>query len=95
MKGVILTELARRDPWPAAAAYDPRRHRAVLDFARRHAWDEAHCRRVTTLALSLFDQTSALHQLGPAERDLLEVAGLLHDVGYAVSQSATTSTRCI
>ena len=31
----------------------------ALDFARRHAWDEAHCRRVTTLALSLFDQTSA------------------------------------
>jgi exopolyphosphatase/guanosine-5'-triphosphate,3'-diphosphate pyrophosphatase len=60
----------------------------ALDFARRHAWDEAHCRRVTTLALSLFDQTSALHGLGPAERGLLEVAGLLHDVGYAVSQSA-------
>jgi exopolyphosphatase/guanosine-5'-triphosphate,3'-diphosphate pyrophosphatase len=38
--------------------------------------------------LSLFDQTSALHGLGPAERGLLEVAGLLHDVGYAVAQSA-------
>ena len=46
----------------------------ALDFARRHAWDEAHCRRVTTLALSLFDRTSALHGLGPAERGLLEVA---------------------
>ena len=37
--------------------------------------------------MSLFDQTSALHGLGPAERGLLEVAGLLHDVGYAISQS--------
>jgi exopolyphosphatase/guanosine-5'-triphosphate,3'-diphosphate pyrophosphatase len=36
----------------------------------------------------LFDQTAALHGLGPAERGLLEVAGLLHDVGYDVSQSA-------
>ena len=27
---------------------DPRR-RSVLDFARRHAWDEAHCRQVTAL----------------------------------------------
>jgi exopolyphosphatase/guanosine-5'-triphosphate,3'-diphosphate pyrophosphatase len=88
-EGVLLRELDRRDPWPSAEpADDPRRRRAVLDFARRHAWDEAHCRRVTTLALSLFDQTSALHGLGPAERDLLEVAGLLHDVGFAVSQSA-------
>ena len=88
-EGVILTELARRDPWPSTApSDDPRRRRAVLDFARRHAWDEAHCRRVTDLALSLFDQTAGLHGLGPAERGLLKVAGLLHDVGYAVSQSA-------
>src|SRR4029450_3766286 len=57
-------------------------------FARRHAWDEAHARQVTTLALSLFDQTSALHGLGPAERGILEAAGLLLDVGFAVSQSA-------
>jgi exopolyphosphatase/guanosine-5'-triphosphate,3'-diphosphate pyrophosphatase len=88
-EGVILEELARRDPWPwSAPDDDPRRRRAVLDFARRHAWDEAHCRQVTTLALSLFDQTERLHGLGPAERGLLEVAGLLHDVGYAVAQSA-------
>jgi exopolyphosphatase/guanosine-5'-triphosphate,3'-diphosphate pyrophosphatase len=87
-EGVILEELARRDssssPEPAD---DPRRRRAVLDFALRHGWDEPHCRNVTTLALSLFDQTGALHRLGPAERSLLEVAGLLHDVGYAVAQS--------
>jgi exopolyphosphatase/guanosine-5'-triphosphate,3'-diphosphate pyrophosphatase len=88
-EGVILTELARRDPWPSGTPPDnPRRRRSVLDFARRHTWDEAHARQVTTLALSLFDQTSALHGLGPAERGLLEVAGLLHDVGYAVAQSA-------
>ena len=88
-EGVILAELARRDPWPSAEpADDPRRRRAVVDFARRHAWDEAHCRQVTGLALSLFDQTATLHRLGPAERGLLEVAGLLHDVGYAVAQSS-------
>jgi exopolyphosphatase/guanosine-5'-triphosphate,3'-diphosphate pyrophosphatase len=87
-EGVILTELARRNHGPPEPPDGPRHRRAVLDFARRHAWDEAHCRRVTTLALSLFDQTSALHGLGPAERGLLEVAGLLHDVGYAVSHSA-------
>jgi exopolyphosphatase / guanosine-5'-triphosphate,3'-diphosphate pyrophosphatase len=88
-EGVLLRELARRNPWPSAEPTDDsRRRRAVLDFARRHAWDEAHCRQVTTLALSLFDQTAALHGLDPADRGLLEVAGLLHDVGYAVSQSA-------
>jgi exopolyphosphatase / guanosine-5'-triphosphate,3'-diphosphate pyrophosphatase len=87
-EGVILetlAELAHAEVAPGAAA--PRR-RSVLDFARRHAWDEPHCRRVTELALSLFDQTTDLHGLGPAERELLEAAGLLHDVGYAVAQSS-------
>jgi exopolyphosphatase/guanosine-5'-triphosphate,3'-diphosphate pyrophosphatase len=88
-EGVILETLGELGPAPESPAGppDPRR-RSVLDFARRHAWDEAHCRQVTALALSLFDQTTALHGLGPAERELLEAAGLLHDVGYAVAQSS-------
>jgi exopolyphosphatase/guanosine-5'-triphosphate,3'-diphosphate pyrophosphatase len=88
-EGVILETLSELGPAPESPAGppDPRR-RSVLDFARRHAWDEAHCRQVTALALSLFDQTTALHGLGPAERELLEAAGLLHDVGYAVAQSS-------
>jgi exopolyphosphatase/guanosine-5'-triphosphate,3'-diphosphate pyrophosphatase len=88
-EGVILETMAEvghaAEAAPDAAA--PRR-RSVLDFARRHAWDEPHCSQVTALALSLFDQTTALHGLGPAERELLEAAGLLHDVGYAVAQSS-------
>ncbi len=88
-EGVILETLAElahaAEAAPGRAA--PRR-RSVLDFARRHAWDEPHCRQVTALALSLFDQTADLHGLGPAERELLEAAGLLHDVGYAVAQSS-------
>jgi exopolyphosphatase / guanosine-5'-triphosphate,3'-diphosphate pyrophosphatase len=86
-EGVILEALAGVDHAAAAAGPDPRR-RAVLDFARRHAWDEPHCRQVTALALSLFDQTAELHGLGPVERELLEAAGLLHDVGFAVAQSS-------
>ena len=86
-EGVILEALAGVDHAEEAAGPDPRR-RAVLDFARRHAWDEPHCRQVTALALSLFDQTAELHGLGPVERELLEAAGLLHDVGFAVAQSS-------
>jgi exopolyphosphatase / guanosine-5'-triphosphate,3'-diphosphate pyrophosphatase len=88
-EGVILetlSELSPALPGPPGGP-DPRR-RSVLDFARRHAWDEAHCRQVAALACSLFDQTAALHRQGPAERELLEAAALLHDVGYAVAQSS-------
>jgi exopolyphosphatase / guanosine-5'-triphosphate,3'-diphosphate pyrophosphatase len=87
-EGVIIEELAARAPLAGAEpAGDPRR-RAVLEFAHRYAWDAPHCETVTALALSLFDQTDHLHGLGPAERELLEYAALMHDAGYGLSQSA-------
>src|SRR5262249_12243357 len=49
---------------------------------------EAHSRRVAELAVSLFDQTARLHRVEGDGRELLYYAGLLHDVGCAVSQSA-------
>jgi len=61
---------------------------AVVAFAHRYPGDEAHSRLVANLAVSLFDQTRDLHGLGTAERELLYFAGLLHDVGVAVAQSA-------
>jgi exopolyphosphatase/guanosine-5'-triphosphate,3'-diphosphate pyrophosphatase len=87
-EGVILEYLAKHDSGLAAEPVDDPRHRSVLEFARRSGWDEPHSRQVTKLALSLFDQTMSLHGLGPRERELLEFAGLLHDVGFAVAQSA-------
>jgi exopolyphosphatase/guanosine-5'-triphosphate,3'-diphosphate pyrophosphatase len=87
-EGVILDYLARHDSGRAAEPVEDPRRRSVLEFARRNGWDEPHSRQVTKLALSLFDQTTELHGLGRPERELLEVAGLLHDVGFAVAQSA-------
>ena len=48
-------------------------------------WDVAHSRQVRDLALQLFDQLNGLHHLGSNERDLLEAAALLHDIGWTVS----------
>ena len=48
-------------------------------------WDVAHGRQVRDLAVMLFDQLPGLHNLGTNERDLLETAALLHDIGWTVS----------
>lgn len=66
----------RRDHVPADGA---------LTFARRFPFDEPHAVQVSKLALQLFDALAPLHRLPAAHRPLLEVAGLLHDVGSAVS----------
>jgi exopolyphosphatase / guanosine-5'-triphosphate,3'-diphosphate pyrophosphatase len=87
-EGVIVDHLRREAGGADTESGEHPRQAAVVAFARRYAWDEPHARRVTELALSLFDQTVDLHRLGPDERDLLCFAGLLHDVGAAVAQSA-------
>ena len=63
------------------------RLRSVLQLARACRVDEEHARTVATLALQLFDSAreSGLHAFGTEERELLEYAALLHDIGAFLS----------
>jgi exopolyphosphatase/guanosine-5'-triphosphate,3'-diphosphate pyrophosphatase len=84
-EGIVLDVIGRHDPsdW----SDDPRaiRRASVQGFARRCNTNEEHAQRVARLALELFDQTLPLHGLGANDRELLEYAALLHDVGEHVS----------
>jgi len=85
-EGIVLDALRAHDPsdW----SDDPRalRRSAVSSLARRCSSDVAHCAHVSRLALELFDGTQALHRLGDADREVLEYAVMLHDVGQHVSR---------
>ncbi|NMB02411.1 MAG: Ppx/GppA family phosphatase [Firmicutes bacterium] len=50
-----------------------------------HNLDENHLRRVSNLAVTLFDQLAPLHGLGSAERRILLLASLLHELGVVIS----------
>ncbi|MCX7930841.1 MAG: Ppx/GppA family phosphatase [Chlorobi bacterium] len=54
-------------------------------LCQRFNVERAHAQHVAKLALELFDGLRCLHGLGDTERELLEAAGLLHDVGYHIS----------
>ena len=86
-EGIVLDAVGRHDP--ADWSHDPRaiRHESVVGLARRCNWAEGHARKVASLSLSLFDATAELHGLGAADRELLELAALVHDVGEHVSSS--------
>ncbi|MFO7893887.1 MAG: Ppx/GppA phosphatase family protein [Longimicrobiales bacterium] len=58
---------------------------AAVALGRRYRFDEPHARQVARLALSLFDQLQALHELHEADRRILLGAALLHDIGQYVS----------
>ncbi len=59
---------------------------AALELGRRFHFDENHGAQTAHLVSMLFDATVFLHKLGDRERTLLEVAALLHDIGYVISR---------
>jgi exopolyphosphatase/guanosine-5'-triphosphate,3'-diphosphate pyrophosphatase len=87
-EGILLDFMAKHPEEVAAADRVPDlRRRSVLQLADRLRSDEAHGRHVAKLALRLFDASRSVHRLGRRERELLEFAALLHDVGLYVNHA--------
>ncbi len=84
-EGIVLEVIGRADPALWTSDAHAIRRSSVLGLARRCSWDEAHSRHVARLATELFDATRSLHHYGPDERELLEHAALLHDIGHHVA----------
>jgi exopolyphosphatase/guanosine-5'-triphosphate,3'-diphosphate pyrophosphatase len=61
------------------------RRRSTLELAERCNYYAEHAQQVVRLALALFDQTRAVHGLTDREREWLEFASLLHDIGGLIS----------
>jgi CHAD domain-containing protein len=70
---------------PDSAAH-PSTRSAVHRFSAVYPDGIRHCRKVTELALALFDSLAPLHHLHERERLFLEYAGLLHDIGWKYGQ---------
>jgi exopolyphosphatase/guanosine-5'-triphosphate,3'-diphosphate pyrophosphatase len=73
------SEIARVDRYPDV------RRRSTIELGERSNWEHDHARQVARLALQMFDDTQAIHGLGEREKEWLEYASLLHDVGNHIS----------
>jgi len=72
------------------------RQRKAAQLVHKYKSDWESNRHVAKLALQLFEETRSLHQLGPLEKDVLEYAALLHDIGQYLSfKSYHKSSRYI
>ena len=72
---------------PMVTERDPRR-RSIFQLARKCNWHEAHSRHVCELSLQLFDAFKDALDLSDQDRELLEYAALLHDIGYHISHQS-------
>jgi len=86
--GILVDYLSRIDAFPLLGELSPRQ-RSVLQLGRSCGINEVHARTVTSLVLELFDSAKAqgLHNFGDNERELLEYATFLHDIGSFISYS--------
>lgn len=98
-EGILVDALLRRaDSLGGASGEAPARdavyeagvrRRSIDNLARLMEREKEHARHVADLTLSLFDQAKllGLHDYNSHERELLEYAALLHDVGIFIARS--------
>ena len=88
-EGLVLDYVKRNSAHiRKAERYPDARRRSVIELAERCNYWAAHAAHVARLALSLFDATAKRHELGAHEREWLEFAALLHDIGSHISYEA-------
>src|SRR5471032_142311 len=85
-EGLVLDYISRhRKEIAQADRYPDVRRRSVFELAERCNYWPEHSQHVARLAVGLFDQTRAIHGLTDRERQWLEYAAILHDVGVHIS----------
>jgi exopolyphosphatase/guanosine-5'-triphosphate,3'-diphosphate pyrophosphatase len=60
---------------------------SAVNLGRKYHIDEAHCRHVASLCMSLFDALIREHGMNRRERMVLEVAAMLHEIGMFIRAS--------
>jgi exopolyphosphatase/guanosine-5'-triphosphate,3'-diphosphate pyrophosphatase len=85
-EGLILDYVTRhRKEIAQADRYPDVRRRSVFELAERCNYWPEHAQQVARLSVALFDATRSVHGLTDREREWLEYAALLHDVGVHIS----------
>jgi exopolyphosphatase/guanosine-5'-triphosphate,3'-diphosphate pyrophosphatase len=80
--GIIVDLVRRSHREPLEAAI----RESALALGERFTFDPVHAHQVAKLATRLFDDLKVVHHHSRRYRILLEVAALLHDVGYAINR---------
>lgn len=85
-EGIILRYIRREMKGLSGSewAEDPRR-RSVMELVHKCDWHEEHSRHVARLAKIIFDSLQESLGLSDRDRELLEYAAFMHDIGYHIS----------
>ncbi len=86
-EGIVMDTIAKRFAGGPLDFHDDPRYRSVLHLAAHYRIEMQHALQVARLSLRIFDQTAAVHKLGDTEREYLEAAAILHEIGSYISHA--------
>jgi exopolyphosphatase/guanosine-5'-triphosphate,3'-diphosphate pyrophosphatase len=84
-EGIVFDTVQQQREMDLRHHLTPLRYQSVQHVCDLYRVRRRHADHVKTLSVRLFDQLMPLHGMGDKERELLEAAALLHDVGYHIS----------
>lgn len=86
-EGIILDTIEKWYNVKDFHTLDNIRYKSVQHLAETYKYEKEHSHHVAHLAVRMFDQLQPLHKLGRLEREFLEAAAILHEIGIFVSHS--------
>jgi exopolyphosphatase/guanosine-5'-triphosphate,3'-diphosphate pyrophosphatase len=86
-EGIVFDTIEKKHRKTHGHALNDIRYGSVLHLAENFGYEREHSHHVAHLALRIFDETKRLHRLGKTEREYLEAAAILHEIGLSISHS--------
>ena len=86
-EGIIIDTLQKKKEGNLQPKLRDIRFESIKHLSEISNFDQPHCKHVANLALQIFDQTVHVHGLHNEQREYLEAASLLHDIGYHIGHS--------
>ncbi|MCH2174977.1 MAG: HD domain-containing protein [Lentisphaeria bacterium] len=85
-EGIIIEELENASN--SQQLFQNQVNASVIALLNHYHADVTHAKLVTKLSLEIFDFLTPLHGLGSKDRMLMEVSGMLHDIGSYINTRA-------
>ena len=82
----LIKEMAQGHRWPDSIQVQI--VQSAIRLGRKYSFNEEHAVHVATLACSMFDQLQSVHKLPERFRGILQLASLLHEIGYFISSKS-------
>ena len=86
-EGIILDTIEKKYNIKDFHSLDNIRYKSIIHLAETFRYEKEHSHHVAEIAVKIFDQTQTLHKLGRMEREYLEAAALLHEIGIFLSHA--------